>query len=279
MPVSNNSRLASVVVASILILFAFLAILNANSLAWPLASQVGNNGNKQNPSTPPGQLVISANLIQPTPRFTTGIGTILNSQKQPLPGVNATIFALNQLISLASMETDSFGYSTLNLSQGLYNVHLNTHYSNLTVQVSIISKEITHLSLNVNETQHLASFFDLMDASFIGQVLPSESVYLEINGSEQQINASQFIDLQIYNFPEISNGGNFTIFSISFSQIEQVRVTIVSMTESSANNSFWVELRPNSPVNTTNVQYVGLDDFGTTYNVTISSSGVATPIA
>src|SRR5487761_546333 len=270
---SNNSRLASVVIASILILFAFLAILNANSLAWPLASQVGNNGNKQNPSTPPGQLVISASILRPA-GFTTSIGTILNSQKQPLPGVNATIFALNQLISLASMETDSFGYSTLNLSQGLYNVHLNTHYSNLTVQVSIISKEITHLSLNVNETQHLASFFDLMDASFIGQVLPSESVYLEINGSEQQINASQFIDLQIYNFPEISNGGNFTIITISFSQIEQVRVTIVSMTESSANNSFWVELRPNSPVNTTNVQYVGLDDFSTTYNVVVSTSGV-----
>src|SRR5487761_189048 len=291
MPRYNSSRLASVAIAVILILFAFLAILSANSLAWPLSLQGGNTNNSHGPPTPPtGQLSVQASLSQSSGFIVNGT-TIINSQLssfQPLSGVIVSIFGANQRPPLASGQTDSFGSLVLNLTQGLYTMQLNTHYSNLSLQVRIITGETTYFSLNVNGTQHIALFYDLSDMDFIGQVLPSETVYIEISGAQRQINVSQPVDLTTYNdnpviifpvIPPLNSScpcyGNFSLSTQSFFQVQQVPATIVSMGESSADNSLWVEVRPNSPLSTVGVQYVGLEQFITTYRITNSSSGVS----
>src|SRR5487761_224572 len=292
MPSYNSSRLASVAIAAILILFAFLAILSANSLAWPLSLQGGNTNNSHGPPTPPtGQLSVQASLSQSSGFIVNGT-TIINSQLssfQPLSGVIVSIFGANQRPPLASGQTDSFGSLVLNLTQGLYTMQLNTHYSNLSAQVRIITGQVTYFSLNVNQTQHIASFYDFSDMEFIGQVLPSETVYDEINVAQGQINTSEPVDLATYNYPPITYpvgviilnsscpcNGTFSLSTQSFFQVQVqlVPATIVSISESSANDSLWVEVRPNSPLNTVGVQYVGLEQFLTTYRITNSSSGV-----
>lgn len=289
MPSYNSSRLASVAIAAILILFAFLAILSANSLAWPLSLQGGNTNNHGPPTPPTGQLSVQASLNQSS-GFAVNGTTIIDSgvSFQPLSGVIVNIFGTNQRQPLASGQTDSFGSLVLNLTQGLYTMQLNTHYSNLSAQVRIITGQTTYFSLNVSGTQHIASFYDLSDMESIGQVLPSEAVYVEISGTQGQINKSEPVDLATYNnYPEIYSvsvtsinsscpcNGTFSFPTQSFFQIQQVPATIVSMGESSGTNSLWVEVRPNSPLNTAGVQYVGLEQFITTYRITNSSSGVS----
>ncbi len=295
MPSYNSSRLASVAIAAILILFAFLAILSANSLAWPLSLQGSNTNNPHGPPTPPtGQLSVQASLTQSS-GFTVNGTTIINSQLssfQPLSGVIVNIFGTNQRQPLVSKQTDISGSLVINLTQGLYTMQLNTGYSNLSAQVRIITGQVTYFSLSVNQTQHIASFYDLSDMEFIGQVLPSEAVYVEINGAQGQINTSEPVDLATYNnYPDIIHpsisgtsinsscpcNGTFSLPTQSFFQIQQAPATIVSMGESS-NNSLWVEVRPNSPLSTVGVQYVGLEQFLTTYTITNSSSGVQ-PVA
>lgn len=289
MPRYNSSRLASVAIAAILILFAFLAILSANSLAWPLSLQGGNTNNHGPPTPPTGQLSVQASLSQSSGFIVNGT-TIINSglsSFQPLSGVIVSIFGANQRPPLASGQTDNSGSLVLNLTQGLYTVDLNTTYSNLRVQVRIVTGETTYFSLNVNGTQHIASFYDLSDTELIGQVLPSEVIYVEMSGAQKQIDVNQPVDLATYNnypgiiyptiiVPSINSScpcnGTFSLSTQSFFQIQQVPATIVSM--STANNSLWVEVRPNSPLSTVAVQYVGLEQFITTYRITNSSSGV-----
>ncbi|MGI0078513.1 MAG: hypothetical protein ACRECH_02715 [Nitrososphaerales archaeon] len=279
MPRSYNSRLASVIIASILIVFAFLAILSANSLAWPLGLQVGSN-NKNGSVPPAGELVISASL-------TTYSGFTLNGTKisaQPLSqtfsGVNVTIFNLNQARPAFTGQTNDLGSLVLNLTQGTYSMRLNTLYSNLSAQVSIISNHLTYFTLNVNETQNIASFYDMTDADSIGQVLPSESVYIEISG-QQPINSNQSVFLATYGPPSIILLGNISTSAggpFSFYQNQQMPVSATIVWMYSINNSIWVEARPHSPLYIFNVQYVGLEQFATTYNISNSSSGVPPPI-
>ncbi|MGI0079555.1 MAG: hypothetical protein ACRECH_08020 [Nitrososphaerales archaeon] len=281
---SNNSRLASVIIASILIVFAFLAILSANSLAWPLGLQVGSNNKNGSPPPPTGELVVSASLTSYNGFTLNGTTIIAQPFYQPLPGVNVTVFALNQARPAPAFtkQTNDLGSLALNLTQGTYSVHLNTFYSNLSAQVSIVSNHVTYFTLNVNGTQLIASFYDLRDADSIGQVLPSESVYIEISG-QQQINSSQSLYLSTYGIPPIifrgTVSGNTSIPNVApanFYQNQQVPATIVWTY--STNNSLWVEARPQSPLNIFNVQYVGLEQFTATYNISNSSSGVPPPI-
>ncbi|HKW04729.1 MAG TPA: hypothetical protein VJN71_05465 [Nitrososphaerales archaeon] len=285
---SNRARLAGFLIAAVLVVFAFLAILNANLLAWPLLGVGGGAQSRTNVGPLSGELIVKAQILQPGSFQKMG-GEILPFQQfsGPLSGVQVEIFSqIQQQFPLASNVTDSSGIMTLNVSQGTYTVRANTGYSNLTLPISIASGQITHLDVNVTESQSMATFYQMSDKDSVGQVLPSESVFLQFNSSMFQTNATNPHFLQTYfasatvliNSLELINGSappqfNSTSTANFFVQIQQVPATILSISPPSGNSSIWVELRPVLPVGTLGVEYLALATFSTAYKLTNPSVG------
>lgn len=281
---SNRARLAGFLVTAVLVVFAFLAILNANLLAWPLLGVGGGARSQTNIGPLSGELIVQSQILQPQSFQKIG-SEILPIQQfsGPLSGVHVEIFSqIQQQFPLASNVTDSSGIMTLNVSQGTYTVIANTGYSNLTIPISIVSGQITHLEVNVTESQSMATFYQLSDKDSVGQVLPSESVFLQFNNSMFQTNATNPHFLQTYfssaTVLGIINGSgppqiNSTSTVDFFVQIQQVQATILSISPPSGNSSIWVELRPVLPIGTLGVEYVALATYSTAYNLTNPSVG------
>jgi hypothetical protein len=286
---SYRARLVGFLITAVLIVFAFLAILNANLLAWPLLGVGGGAQSQTNMGPLSGELIVRAQILQPGSFQKIGSEILPFQQSSgPLSGVQVEIFSqVQQQFPLASNVTDSSGIMTLNVSQGTYTVRANTGYSNLTIPISIVSGQITHLDVNVTDSQSMATFYQLSDKDSVGQVLPSESVFLEFNSSMFQINATNPHFLQTYfsspvtvlaNPLGIINGSSPPQINSSstdnfFVQIQQVPATILSISPPSGNSSIWVELRPVLPVGTLGVEYVALATFSTAYNLTNPSVG------
>ncbi len=285
MSVSNNAKLAAVVITGILIVFALFAILSANSLAWPLLSQFGSNrSSPSNPTPPPtGELIVQANLFSSSNLVTNNATIIapLSNNAIPIRG-NVTISTIVRPEKIVLFNQTANGYLVTNLTQGVYSMEFNSHYSNLTVRISIVTNEITHFVLNVTQIQQMASFYDLVDRDSSGQVLPSDSIYLEINGTVPQINSTQLVDLQTYGYspcqPLVGPGFGLLICP-TFSTIQSVPVSIASMGQSSSNASTWFVLTPQSPIYTAGVRYVELSSFNSSYSISISNSTGGAPIA
>jgi hypothetical protein len=285
---SNRARLAGFLITAVLIVFAFLAILNANLLAWPLLGVGGGAQSQTNMGPLSGELIVEAQILQPGSFQKIG-SEILPFQQfsSPLSGVQVEIFSqIQQQFPLASNVTDSSGIMTLNVSQGTYTVRANTGYSNLTIPISIVSGQITHLDVNVTESQSMATFYQLSDKDSVGQVLPSENVFLQFNSSMFQTNATNPHFLQTYFLsatvlvnslgningsapPQINSSSTVN----SFIQIQQVPATILSISPISGNSSIWVELRPVLPIGTLGVEYVALATYSTAYYLTNPSVG------
>ncbi len=286
---SNNSRLIGVALVSVLIVFSLFAILSANSLAWPSLVQLLGRGNSLiNRHLPPtGELVVQSNFFG---SFLTNFvnAVALNGSGSPYPinfemplQVKVTINTTIPPIEIAlSNQTDSNGHMVANLTQGVYAMGVDSPYSNFTVRISIVTNEITYFTLNVTQTQQVASFFDLSDRDSTGQVLPSDNIYLEINRTGFQFNSTQLLNIETYQLVQCQTpfggiGGPCSFYS----QIGSVPVTLLSLSKSSDNTSTWLKLTPRSPIYTSGVQYVALSTFTTSYHILITNSTGGFPIA
>ena len=261
----KKSRVISIVLLTGLVIFAAIAIVSTNLLSWPLTPQFQNGNNSGQGAKPtPSYLLVKAQYTEPQSSSAYVV--------TPAPGIGVRVFYQSVLsLLVGSNVTDSNGLLRFALRPDRYIVQIQSEYTNFNATVVVGAGSTVLLELNITKESHVATFYDVVDRDSIGQVLPSENIYMELNGVSSIIGLTHAVFIESYStsyvYPPSENSTSLSSSTLTPNLSQTVGGTIVSQTVMPNNATLWVELRPNSPLNLHGVSTLALVSYTSSYMI------------
>jgi hypothetical protein len=243
----QKARISAILMIVALIIFTIIIVLQADSLQWPLASELQNLAS---PHRPP--LILNSTLLVSVESSTTSNTVCENftcsvkNITSPIPGALVSLFQVRpRPILVASNITNSEGKASFTLPPNSFQVRVTNPTENLTLFLSTHSGNTTELDVDFSQTSYASSFFQLSESTSPGLVMPWDDIFVKLqSGSSFTQSSNESFFLQFV--PALVLGSEF---------YPKISAHIVNQYATS-NGATWLDVQLNSVENTTGMSRV-----------------------